>query len=244
MLATDSTNMPDQDRIEAQTVPYTYEYNDSTVPPLEIHQDPSGSLGAGVGATVWDAGLCLCKFLEKHCAKDPTLLANKRIIDIGSGTGIVGLVAARLARGTGCEVILTDKASVLPLLRKNVEMYSKSEPSDAGKADVQIALLDWTDPTHGTELALAIKPTMVLVADCFAFPDLYASLVDTLDKICSGPAKDDVEVLIAYEKRNFGKEMDFFALFGEKFTFRHFEEQDLDQNWRADDIFLFRAKKR
>lgn len=49
-----------------------------------------------VGCVVWDAALVLAGYLDNlnHIGKKP--LKNLRILELGSGTGCVGLVAAAL----------------------------------------------------------------------------------------------------------------------------------------------------
>ena len=52
-----------------------------------------------VGCVVWDAAIVLCKFLE-NCEFFPSGYWNgKRVMDIGSGTGVAGLAAAVLGSG-------------------------------------------------------------------------------------------------------------------------------------------------
>ncbi|KAL3135932.1 hypothetical protein ABBQ32_006978 [Trebouxia sp. C0010 RCD-2024] len=55
------------------------------------------------GAVVWDAALVLLNYF----CKDPTLVRGKRTIELGAGTGIVGLTAAIL----GAQVVVTGKGS-------------------------------------------------------------------------------------------------------------------------------------
>ncbi|XP_039467933.1 EEF1A lysine methyltransferase 3 isoform X2 [Oreochromis aureus] len=47
----------------------------------------------GVAAPVWEAALHLCRYLEDQSVE----LRGKRVIELGAGTGVVGIVAARLA---------------------------------------------------------------------------------------------------------------------------------------------------
>ncbi|KAJ8260183.1 hypothetical protein GJAV_G00178030 [Gymnothorax javanicus] len=75
---------------------------------LKISQVFSANLG--VAAPVWDAALFLCRYL------DHLDLKGKRVIELGAGTGIVGILAARL----GAEVTLTDLPHAVPQLQKNV----------------------------------------------------------------------------------------------------------------------------
>ncbi|MEE6470780.1 hypothetical protein FKM82_009060 [Ascaphus truei] len=52
------------------------------------------------GATVWPSALVLCYFLEKHGRQ--MYLEDKYIIEIGSGTGLVSIVACLLVLDSLC----------------------------------------------------------------------------------------------------------------------------------------------
>eukprot|EP00976_Prorocentrum_cordatum_P111821 1195430-Prorocentrum_minimum.AAC.10 len=71
-----------------------------------IEVDEHNSLEDEVGATVWDCALVLAHYLEHSRAQD---LQGKRAIELGSGTGLVGLAAAIL----GSVVTLTDRKHLL-----------------------------------------------------------------------------------------------------------------------------------
>lgn len=43
---------------------------------------------------VWDAALVLAKYLQTEKFYSKEGLANKRVIELGAGTGVVGLIAA------------------------------------------------------------------------------------------------------------------------------------------------------
>ena len=49
-----------------------------------------------VGCVVWDAAIVLCKFLENETYFPPGFWPTKRAVDIGSGTGVVGIAAGVL----------------------------------------------------------------------------------------------------------------------------------------------------
>lgn len=59
---------------------------------LKIHQLEVGD----VGCVVWDAALVLSKYLETPDFKNGELLKGKEILELGAGTGCVGLVAANM----------------------------------------------------------------------------------------------------------------------------------------------------
>ncbi|CAD7952937.1 unnamed protein product [Amoebophrya sp. A25] len=64
---------------------------------------------------VWDAGLVLCYML----VKSPELVRGKTVLELGAGTGVVGLTAWALGAK---RVVLTDLEEALPHLHKNVSL--------------------------------------------------------------------------------------------------------------------------
>ncbi|CAN6458595.1 unnamed protein product [Victoria cruziana] len=86
---------------------------------LTVHQSPSSLGRPGVtGAVMWDSGVVLAKFLEHAVDSSSLDLQGKKAVELGSGCGLVGCIAALL----GAKVILTDLPDRLKLLRKNVEV--------------------------------------------------------------------------------------------------------------------------
>ncbi|CAK9135247.1 unnamed protein product, partial [Ilex paraguariensis] len=69
------------------------------------------------GAVMWDSGVVLGKFLEHAVESGMISLRGKKVVELGSGCGLVGCIAALL----GAQVILTDLPDRLRLLKKNVE---------------------------------------------------------------------------------------------------------------------------
>ncbi|XP_048394356.1 EEF1A lysine methyltransferase 3-like [Stegostoma tigrinum] len=90
-------------------------------------------LGAnlGVSAYVWDAGLALCHYFEKKNIN----FSGKKVIELGSGTGIVGILATLL----GGDVTMTDKQKVLKQIETNVQVNVPS----ACRHRLQIRPLTW-----------------------------------------------------------------------------------------------------
>lgn len=67
----------------------------------------------GVGCVVWDAALVLAKFLETGAWP----LSRRAVLELGAGTGAVGIMAATL----GADVTLTDLQELQELLAVNIE---------------------------------------------------------------------------------------------------------------------------
>lgn len=61
---------------------------------LRLQQYGSG----GVGSVVWDAAIVLAKFLETpdFAGAGAHVLSRRSVLELGSGTGAVGLMAATL----------------------------------------------------------------------------------------------------------------------------------------------------
>lgn len=70
---------------------------------------------------MWDSGVVLGKFLEHAVDSGLLLLQGKKVVELGSGCGLVGCIAALL----GAQVFLTDLPDRLRLLKKNVETNLK-----------------------------------------------------------------------------------------------------------------------
>eukprot|EP00667_Euglena_gracilis_P015609 EG_transcript_16236 len=141
--------------------------------------------GLGTGGMVWDAAVALCKFLEvRH---GPMGLRGRRVVDLGSGTGIVGLCCAVL----GAEATITDVGPVLQLIDANC---TANWAAYAGRGTVRITEYRWGEPCP----ALAPPYDLVLASECivprlYPIPPLVAAL-----RALTGPAST---VLVAYEER-------------------------------------------
>nr|DBA32824.1 TPA: hypothetical protein GDO54_000585 [Pyxicephalus adspersus] len=77
---------------------------------LRITQHYGANLG--VAAPVWEAALNLCSYFEEQKLN----FKGKKIIELGAGTGVVGILLSLL----GGDVTLTDLPHTLPQIQKNV----------------------------------------------------------------------------------------------------------------------------
>ncbi|XP_038634198.1 protein-lysine methyltransferase METTL21D isoform X3 [Scyliorhinus canicula] len=81
---------------------------------LRINQRSAGD----VGCVVWDAALVLAKYLETSAFYRANLhsFTGKSVVELGSGTGLVGLMASVL----GAHVTVTDLEELQDLLNTNI----------------------------------------------------------------------------------------------------------------------------
>lgn len=173
-------------------------------PALKIHEDGGES---GCGGKVWIAGELLCEFLlEKSDQQGLFSQWNsdtrfqspiKKIVELGSGTGLVGLCLGLLNKQNklkDMDIYVTDIDQLVPLMDRNIKLNELEHvfPEE----------LWWGEP-----LKPEFAPTrsnqrqidLILAADCVylekAFPLLEVTLLDLTS------CKDPPIILMSYKKR-------------------------------------------
>ncbi|XP_062401461.1 EEF1A lysine methyltransferase 3-like [Sardina pilchardus] len=148
---------------------------------FKINQAFSANLG--VAAPVWDAALHLCRFFEEK--RFP--LKGKKIIELGAGTGIVGILAARL----GADVTITDLPVAVPQVQSNV---SANTPSGGWPfVEPTVVPLSWGQDQKNFHSDW----DLVLGADVVYQSAAYPLLLETLTHLC----KDGAVVYLSSKMR-------------------------------------------
>ncbi|KAF3763379.1 hypothetical protein M406DRAFT_293032 [Cryphonectria parasitica EP155] len=145
-----------------------------------------GSDHTDVGLQSWGASIVvselLCSGPQRFDLSVDALGAAPRIIELGAGTGLVGITMAKLLPRlgmAGAEVIATDyHPAVLANLRDNIAMnFPPSSSSDASDEDkeypVQTCLLDWSVPR--LEAPLLDRPADMLIATDVVYAPQHAT---------------------------------------------------------------------
>jgi len=127
-------------------------------------------------------------------------LAGRRVLELGSGVGAVGVGAARLA----ASVTLSDVPDVVPLLVANVRLN--------GSPNVDAVALDWFEPLPPA--LLADPPDVLLASDVVYDPALHAPLLRTLDALLNGAGVP--LLLLAHRHRN-PHDAEFFGALNDAF---------------------------
>jgi predicted nicotinamide N-methyase len=160
----------------------------------------AGSDGA-TGLIIWDGALCLAKFVEFALGKDG--LRGKAVLELGAGTGLVGLSAALLGAS---KVVLTDLAYAQENLRCNVELNCHSFPAGT---TVLCDELDWLR-ADTYACGKFQNPSIVLLADVVWLEPLVRPLVATLARIASCCAGEPCAFYMAHQTRSRNVEELFF----------------------------------
>ncbi|KAJ2032620.1 Protein-lysine N-methyltransferase efm6 [Coemansia sp. RSA 922] len=210
----------------SQYIEYELEISRADMPLIRVLQDPSGMTRCGVGSTVWDTGLVLAKYLDHQTSLGKLDLSGKTVLELGSGTGLMGITLGRLH--PQCQVTLTDKEELVPLLNRNIELNSATDNTRA-------QCLDWTTPT-----SLDTVPDLIIVSDGIFDKDLHQPLAETLARL----AGSETRVLLAYETRKFDEEAEFIARWSQTFRFRDIKPSEQDPVMQSEDIFLFDGERK
>jgi len=129
----------------------------------------------GIGGKVWVVSVDLCRTLERLL---PRGLAQCRVLELGAGCGLVGLVLA----STGHSVLLTDTPSMQPHLNANVEANrSALGVSISVEADV----LAFGNDVDSATVARSGPYDLIVGADITFLHHIRTSLIHTLLQLCS-----------------------------------------------------------
>lgn len=171
------------------------------------------------GSLIWDAGRVLSEYLTDNMSQ----VSGKRILELGAGTGVVGLTAASLG---ATDVILTDKPELMPLIEQNIK-------ANGVATNARAMPLVWGDDVTTAGDDNLLMADIVCGSDLLYAPDSFGFLLDTLLQVCQ-PVH--TQVWFAYPNR-FTEEI-FFEQ-----AIEHFDE--LEPPLEIDSgIFLSRLQRR
>nr|XP_022904217.1 protein-lysine methyltransferase METTL21D-like isoform X1 [Onthophagus taurus] len=160
---------------------------------LTFHQKLEGE----VSCVVWDAAIVLAKYLEVMYQRNKEFLKEKFVLELGSGLGCAGLVAACL----GAEVVLSDLPEAIPLLQYNVD---ENQTLLTTKTSVCVRALSW-----GDKIDFKKVPDKIILADCI----YYKESIDPLIKTLLDYSNSFTEIILAQELRDSEKQKNNWEYF-------------------------------
>ncbi|SNX86230.1 uncharacterized protein MEPE_04939 [Melanopsichium pennsylvanicum] len=178
------------------------------------------------GSSLWLSSQVLSSYLlHTYCKPQVSKRfgAQRRMLELGSGTGLLSLLMARL----GWKVIATDIPPVLDsVLEPNVKLgvYQLVNAGIAGEDQIHVAELDWmvepdkwhwdpeldfpTTKAYASSCRASIEPAaeqhfdLILTADTIYEPSLIRPLFSTLAHLYQRKADSKPTVLLALERRD------------------------------------------
>ncbi|XP_048135891.1 uncharacterized protein LOC115734162 isoform X2 [Rhodamnia argentea] len=161
----------------------------------------------------------------------PSKLKGKRVIELGAGCGVAGFGMALL----GCDVVTTDQAEVLPLLRRNVERNTsrilQMNPDSFGS--IQVAELDWGNMEHIN----AVDPPFdfIIGTDVVYSEHLLEPLLETICAL-SGPRTC---ILLGYEMRSTSVHEQMMQMWKRSFDLKPIPKSKMHTKYQHPSIQLF-----
>ncbi|KFY26599.1 hypothetical protein V493_03990, partial [Pseudogymnoascus sp. VKM F-4281 (FW-2241)] len=127
-----------------------------TTPPTSLAIHEPTMTNDNIGFKTWGTALILAQKVLPHI---PTNLPHlftpnhpiRSVLELGSGTGLLGLAAAAL---WGTEVVMTDLPAIVPNLARNMDANEDAISEHGGSAKTDV--LDWSDMAPGPEFDLVI----------------------------------------------------------------------------------------
>lgn len=174
----------------------------------------------------------MIKFLEYRYSS----LRKHYVLEIGSGTGAVGLSAALLDAKL---VVLSDVSIVKPFLRKNLHICRQTYPD----ISAEVETYDWSssaDLLLSKYHTVRPNPDIILISDCI-LPRLYP--IEPLVQAISDLSGPNTTIYISYEHRyyeEYNPKSRFWSLMTEKrFQLRALSPEEYNPLYRANDIEIW-----
>ncbi|KAL6306735.1 putative methyltransferase-domain-containing protein [Sparassis latifolia] len=228
--------------IHNQLVELSFSSDESALLPNPVVIKLVVDASPGCGGIAWPAGevrlpcvihriivlnncVCtVCQVLAAYIARRGSW-KGKNVLELGSGTGLVGLVAGKL----GARACITDQAPLIEIMARNVSMNDLT-------ALVTVAELNWGEPIPQD----IPRPDVLLAADCVYFEPAFPLLVKTLADLV---IDDTTEVLFCYKKRRKADKR-FFTLLKKEFTWTEVDDNPARDAYSREAISLLRLSRK
>ncbi|XP_013084076.1 protein N-lysine methyltransferase METTL21D-like [Biomphalaria glabrata] len=198
--------------------------NDGTITDITFDQSAVGD----VGCVVWDAALVLCSYIDKI----RNVVQNKSVLELGSGTGAVGIVTAAL----GARVIITDLPEIVPFMNHNIQLNQKVLKDSCSALELRWGNKEQMSKVKQIHFSEGVD--FLLVADCVYYEEALEDLVDTIVYFAS----PETIVLCSYEDRELGNKSElqckFFKKLSEHFTITEIPIEKQDPLYSSPDIHI------
>ncbi len=145
--------------------------------------------GHALGSHIYDSALVMLSYLSLHSSSIITL-KDGYILELGSGTGVIGICVADLVTFVSNKILLTDKCTQLDLIGDNIALNNATRCS--------VLEFDWSNNRHIQELlAKSSFPSVIIASDV-----LYArDHIDTFFQCVTKLHSNGTTILIAQKLR-------------------------------------------
>ncbi|KAE8320341.1 putative methyltransferase-domain-containing protein [Aspergillus transmontanensis] len=169
--------------------------------------------GNSIARHIWDAAVASVIYLQQIAAGDSAITVSVlskllqperngplRVIELGSGCGIVGIALAQIL--PQCSILLTDLPEVEEIVTQNIAVAKPISSSN-----LEYRTLDWDEALPDDFCNDSID--LILVSDCTYNADSLPALVSVLDRLLQ--SSPNAIILVALKRRH-DSETVFFDL--------------------------------
>lgn len=197
-----------------------------TLPNIDKHFEvlQNGTLAG----SVWDCAIVFSRFLDQN----PELVQNQRVLELGSGTGAVGISAALL--GAEC-VVLTD-------LKENLSLLETNARNQLSRREVCCCEYSWEDEGKGEllgEFDVVLASDVVYMESHVDWKENHGNLIRALVSRCR---QKEGMVLLGMERRKDAEvfERAFFKVISEYFNAEEVSKSKLRDGSAHNHISIFK----
>lgn len=158
---------------------------------VSIRQSETIISDGTTGLHCWQAAGALAEW----CLANPSKIKGRSVLELGSGTGLTGLVVAKAC--APARVVLTDgNEKVLALLRENV-----AENCNNGEL-VSVVALDWEEVDTSLSEWKDLQPEVVIAADVVYDGTLFGPLCSAIEAVFRRSGSNGCCLYLACTMRN------------------------------------------
>ncbi|PWN35116.1 uncharacterized protein FA14DRAFT_167464 [Meira miltonrushii] len=182
----------------------------------------------GCGGKIWPAAEVLGQYIASK--RTGGEWKGKQAVELGAGTGLVGLLAAQL--GDLEKVWITDQIPMMKLMAQNLDLNP-----DLRERCI-VAELNWGEAVPED---VTTHPDVLLLADCVYLEIAFQPLVDTMVEMST----PQTEILFCYQQRRKADKR-FFKMLRKHFTFTDIEDDDPERakQYNRQGTHLYRVQKK
>ena len=190
------------------------------------------NLSYGYAGEVWDAALVFSYFLINKKSQSIIIPANKTVLELGAGTGIIGLITGALGAK---KLILTDKGGCTKLLLENYELNKKIMSKDI---ECEVKELDWLKEDYKD---IKDEIDYIVGSDLVWKDELIKPLSEVVKYFLN--SKKESSAIFSFQIRD-KRIMTFFSYFSKnEYKIEKLPNEFYDEEYRADDIIIVRILK-
>lgn len=182
----------------------------------------------GVGGKIWKSAVVLSSFIKNN-KEYSDLFRNKVVLELGAGTGVVGIVASLLNIK---KVIISDRdQGTLEVIMKNIQLNKEKIPLRL----IEVVPLEWGNKEHF--LSITEKVDLIIGSDLLYSLFMVESLITTVEYF----AHKDLILVLAFAKR--GEEVDlFYKKIGETWELNFLPDDQLTEKFYGISIVILKKK--